>query len=312
MTGERLVLDDVRAPEAVCEQDFREQDFRAIVGMLDQGVIILRTDGHLTYINPAAMRIYGVHRNDDVVEIFNHFATAPCYYADGTRVPHELHPAALAFRTGAFTKQIYGVELPSGERRWLLTSGRLVNPDDPASDVLVSFSDITAERDELDRLIHQVNHDPLTGLPNRTVVLRRIAEALASTDRKRLRAVLFVDLDDLKSTNDTFGHEAGDDLLKAAAGRLRQSMGPADVVARHGGDEFVCLVYGNAGRDELDGRVGRLRDRLAEPVYIAKVLVPIRASIGIVDVDHDDRRSAEDILNDADRAMYAAKRARRR
>jgi diguanylate cyclase (GGDEF)-like protein len=123
--------------------------------------------------------------------------------------------------------------------------------------------------------------------------------------------VLFIDLDDLKSTNDTLGHEAGDELLNAAATRLRQAVGPVDVVGRLGGDEFVLLVFGDATRRELDRLVSRLRIRLAEPVHISSTTVPIRASVGIVEVGGDDARSAEEILRDADRAMYKAKRAGR-
>ncbi len=289
----------------------REHDFEAIVHMLDEGIIVMRRDGYLKYINPAAMRIYGVESRHAAVAILKQVAASPCYYADGTQVPHELQAAALAFHMGSFTKEVCGVELPSGERRWLLTSGRLLTPFDPVSDILVSFSDITAERQDLDRLIHQANHDPLTGLPNRTVVLRRIAEALASIGRRPLRAVLFIDLDDLKTTNDSLGHDAGDELLKAAAMRLQHSVGPADVVARHGGDEFVILICEEATHREFDEWLHRLRVRLAEPVDIADTSVPIRASVGIVEVDRDDRRSAEGILRDADRAMYKAKQARR-
>jgi diguanylate cyclase (GGDEF)-like protein len=123
--------------------------------------------------------------------------------------------------------------------------------------------------------------------------------------------VLFIDLDDLKTTNDTLGHEAGDELLRAAAARLRRAVGSGDVVGRHGGDEFVALVFGVASRDELDAVVDRLRLALADPVAIAGTTIPIRASMGLVEVDSDDPRTAEEILRDADRAMYMAKRARR-
>ena len=304
--GNQLIVREVSAPTVA-----RDRDFEAIVHSLDEGVILWRADGYLKYINPAGMRIYGLASHREAVDFFREAVASPCYYADGTRVPAELHPAALAFRTGAFSKQIYGVDLPNEQRRWLLTNGRLLHPEDPLSDILVSFSDITAEREDLNRLIHQAHHDPLTGLPNRTVVLRTIAEALLSTERRRLRAVLFIDLDDLKTTNDTLGHDAGDDLLNAAAARLRQSVGPSDVVARHGGDEFVVLLYGDASHPELDDWVCRLRARLREPASIAQTSVPIRASVGIVEVDRNDARSAEEILRDADRAMYKAKRAGR-
>jgi diguanylate cyclase (GGDEF)-like protein len=287
-----------------------EADFEAIVRSLDEGVIVFRADGYLKYINPAALQIYGLGSERHAAGFFEDAATSPCYYADGTRVPLEFYP--LAFRAGAaFSREIYGLEMPSGERRWLFLSVRPLNPVDPFSDVLVAFSDVTDERENFYRLIRRANHDPLTGLPNRAVVLRKIAKALESTDRRRLRAVLFIDLDDLKTTNDTMGHEAGDRLLNAAATRLRQSVGPADVVARHGGDEFVVLVCGHAKHHQLNAWICRLRARLAEPVTIAGTSVPLRASVGVVEVDRDDRRSAEEILRAADRAMYQAKRAGR-
>lgn len=284
----------------------------AVIESLDVGVMVLRNDGHIKLINAAAKHIYGLGRQAVTADSARRAVSAAVYDADGRPVPPELRPGPGA--VGAVvecSRQVYGVDMPNGERRWLRTRSRRLEPDDPDSDVLVSFSDITTEREDLDRLVYQANHDPLTGLPNRAFVLRRISEALASTECGRLRAVLFIDLDDLKTTNDTLGHEAGDDLLNAAATRLRQAVGSADVVGRHGGDEFVLLVYEDATRKRLDGLVSRLRVRLAEPVDIAETTVPIRASVGIVEVDRDDRRSAEEILRDADRAMYRAKRAGR-
>ena len=181
-------------------------------------------------------------------------------------MPPDLRPGSRARGAVEVSKQIYGVDMSDGRRTWLLTSALLLEPDMPAeSDMLVSFSDITSEREDLDRLIYQANHDPLTGLPNRAFVLRRITGALASSDCGRLRAVLFIDLDDLKSTNDTLGHQAGDDLLNAAAARLRQAVGPHDIVGRHGGDEFVLLIYCDTGREDLEALVSRLRARLAKP-----------------------------------------------
>jgi diguanylate cyclase (GGDEF)-like protein len=286
----------------------RQPDFEALVEILDDGVLIMRNDGFIKYINPAAMRIYGIGSRREATEFFRKLATMPCYYGDGTRVPPALHRAAMTFRRGAFSKEIYGIDLPSDERRWLLTSGRLLNPDDPLSDLVLSISDITAQRRDLDRLIHQANHDPLTGLPNRAVVLRRITEALASSGPRRLRAVLFIDLDDLKTTNDTLGHDAGDELLRAAATRLRQSVGRGDVVARLGGDEFVILMHGDLTDRELNVWLRRLRGRLWEPANIVGVSMPIRASVGIVEVQDGEQRAAEEILHDADSAMYRAKR----
>jgi diguanylate cyclase (GGDEF)-like protein/PAS domain S-box-containing protein len=301
----QIVLRDVSARMANLR-------FEAIMESLDEGVMVVRIDGRITLINAAAMRIYGLGAEAAPGDFAKQAAAAAVYDADGNPVPPDHRPAARAAgKAVECSGQVFGVDMPTGERKWMRTSARLLDSDDPASDVLVSFFDITAEHEDLDRLVYQANHDPLTGLPNRAFVLRKISEALASTDCGRLRAVLFIDLDDLKTTNDTLGHEAGDDLLNAAATRLRKAVGSTDIVGRHGGDEFVLLVYGDATRGELDDLVSRLRVRLAEPVDIAETSVPIRASVGIVEVARDDRRSAEAILRDADRAMYKAKRAGR-
>jgi diguanylate cyclase (GGDEF)-like protein len=290
-----------------------DRHFKSFLELLDDGIIVLRKDGTITYINPAAMRIVGLGPEHSAAEFARWTEALPIFDEYGTPIPPRVRPVARLFRTGvAYSKEVYGTELPNGERRWLLASGCLLNPDDPAhSEGLFSFSDITAERAAVERLVYQANHDPLTGLPNRGFVSRRISEALATSDGARLRAVLFIDLDDLKTTNDTLGHHAGDNLLGAAAARLRQAVGPSDVVGRHGGDEFVVLLFDETTRDELNALVDRLRVQLAEPVVIAETTTPIRASVGLVEVHHDDERAAEEILRDADRAMYKAKRAGR-
>jgi diguanylate cyclase (GGDEF)-like protein/PAS domain S-box-containing protein len=309
----QVVLRDVGAQKPARDPPHRAaHPFSALVELLDDGVVVLRKDGYIRFTNPAAMRIVGLRPEHPAADFARWTASLPIYDVNGEPVPPQLRPVAQLFRTGvAFSKQIFGTDLPNGERKWMLASGRLLNPNAPEdSDMLFSFSDITAERAELERLVYQANHDPLTGLPNRGFVLRRITDSLAATERW-LRAVLFIDLDDLKTTNDSLGHDAGDELLRAAAARLRQTAGPADVVGRHGGDEFVVLIFGTATRGELNALVERLRSRLAEPVVVADTTTPIRASVGLVEVHRDDERTAEEILRDADRAMYTAKRAGR-
>ena len=161
------------APQLTCYDSTgsnatRDQDFEAIVHLLDEGIVVMRADGRLKYMNPAARHMYDLGTARAAADFVRQVATSWCYNAAGERVLAEMHPAALAFRTGvSFTKQIYGMDLPNGERRWLVASGRPLCPGDCDSDVVVSFSDITEERQDLDRLVYQANHDPLTGLPNR-------------------------------------------------------------------------------------------------------------------------------------------------
>ena len=193
-----------------------------------------------------------------------------------------------------------------------MSSCRLLNPGLPGqSDMLLTFTDITKQRAAADELVFRATHDELTKLPNRASVLHRINKALVAPYGYRLLAVLFIDIDDLKTTNDTLGHPAGDDLLCATAQRLLRAVADADIVGRLGGDEFVVLVYGDATRRELHDVVARVRVELATPAVIGGTSTEIRASIGVVELADDEQRAADEILRDADLAMYEAKRARR-
>jgi diguanylate cyclase (GGDEF)-like protein len=204
---------------------------------------------------------------------------------------------------------VFGVDRFDGQRVWLSACYRLLNPDDAQdSAVLISFTDITAERTASERLAYEATHDSLTGLPNRAYVVTRATEALESGGHQVLAAVLFIDLDNLKTINDSLGHDAGDDVLRSAAQRLCRAVRSNDVVARLGGDEFLVLLIGQIARPDLDALADRLHATLSEPVVITGVTLRIGASIGIVVVENnDDPRAAGQILRDADTAMYEAK-----
>jgi diguanylate cyclase (GGDEF)-like protein len=157
---------------------------------------------------------------------------------------------------------------------------------------------------------HQAHHDDLTGLPNRTFLLRRASEALTEVARAGGRAgFLLLDLDRFKQVNDTLGHPVGDHLLKKVAGRLARSVRPGDVVARLGGDEFAVLLP--TVRDAAAARevAARLRTALAEPVELEGMSFEIEASVGIA-ICPDDATTVELLMQRADVAMYLAKERR--
>jgi diguanylate cyclase (GGDEF)-like protein len=159
----------------------------------------------------------------------------------------------------------------------------------------------------LEQIRHQALHDPLTGLPNRALILDRAEQMLGRARRELISAgALFVDLDNFKDVNDTLGHAAGDQILQAVAQRLTSALRETDTVARLGGDEFVVLVEGAALIDGPDAAASRILDVLQEPFQIAGSSVPIRvtASVGIA---IGDRSSAGELLRDADIALYEAK-----
>ena len=118
---------------------------------------------------------------------------------------------------------------------------------------------------------------------------------------------MFIDLDNIKNVNDGYGHHVGDAVIKMAASRLRATLRANDFVARHGGDEFVALLFGHADRDALENLSSRLHAAIALPMHVAGVTCSITASIGVAEVLADDPRDATEILQDADAAMYKAK-----
>ena len=163
------------------------------------------------------------------------------------------------------------------------------------------------------QLQHIAYHDPLTGLPNRVAFQERLERAVAETPAL---AVLFVDLDDFKLINDSFGHQAGDELLAAVAARLRRATRAEETVARHGGDEFLMLVPGSEGPDgelDLEGAryaaeavARRIRRALREPFFVSDVEIFVSATVGI-SVYPLDAPDTETLLKHADTAMYKAK-----
>ncbi|MEA2149145.1 MAG: hypothetical protein QOD69_975, partial [Solirubrobacteraceae bacterium] len=153
---------------------------------------------------------------------------------------------------------------------------------------------------------HRALHDPLTGLPNRTLLADRLTHALRRATRRGSVAVLFLDLDQFKLINDSRGHRAGDELLCAVATRLSAVMRPGDTVARFGGDEF-CVVCEDVGEGlEATGIAARIIEELGRPYMLESGEHFATASVGIALADGP-ARPAEDLIREADAAMYRAK-----
>lgn len=169
------------------------------------------------------------------------------------------------------------------------------------------FRDDTASRRFQKELMRRALHDPLTGLPNRALLLDRLSKGLARLQRRQESvAVLFVDLDGFKAINDRLGHQAGDAVLVAVAERLRAALRIQDTVARLSGDEFVVLCEGLPVQPTAGEIAQRLATALAEPVVLGTEHVLVSASIGIT-VTQDAGHDLEALLREADTAMYHAK-----
>jgi diguanylate cyclase (GGDEF)-like protein len=170
-------------------------------------------------------------------------------------------------------------------------------------------ADITRRKEAEERLVHDAFHDSLTGLPNRASLLEGLARLLRrskNSDEASLFAVLFIDLDNFKVVNDSLGHTTGDILLVAVGERLRNSLRPEDMIARLGGDEFTVLINEVAGVEDAEQVADRLLDELQEPFSVEGYELFTTASVGIV-VGNRDYEKPENLLRDADTAMYRAK-----
>jgi diguanylate cyclase (GGDEF)-like protein len=168
------------------------------------------------------------------------------------------------------------------------------------------------EREELQlQLAHQASHDTLTGLPNRAELDRTLRAALGRAERNGgAVSVLFVDLDGFKACNDRLGHAAGDHILRETAQRLRDAIRPGDVVARLGGDEFVIVAEGAPPGPDTISIGERIVDTVGQPFEFAGQAITIGASVGLAGCEHG-RATVDQLLSDADFAVYRAKAAGR-
>lgn len=205
------------------------------------------------------------------------------------------------------------ISTADGSYRWFLCRGLAVpGGGAPATRVVGSLTDVTERRSLEERLRHQALHDALTGLPNRSLFMDRLSQAMATAKRRPgySYAVLWLDLDGFKVLNDSLGHAFGDKLLVQVADRVRAHVRETDTAARFGGDEFALLLQDVDDVATLGTLARRLLDHLNEPYDLEGHRVVATASIGIATSATAYLRP-EDVLRDADIAMYKAKSTER-
>ncbi len=282
-----------------------ESKYRTLVEHSQVGVFIMRGDQY-TYANHAFAAMLGLV-DQDLVGISFREIMAP----EAVRVSEQRDRDRLAGLPVA----------PDFETCLLHRDGRRVHVRvsigpvslDGVEHMTGTVLDITRQREAEERLRFHATHDPLTGLPNRMLFNQRLAEAMLLSsqpqDRRRRRyAVLFLDLDGFKWVNDSLGHGAGDRLLVEIARRLEDCLLEHVLIARYGGDEFTLLPDGDCGHDRAV-EIARLVLKLFEqPFEVAGQQVFSAASLGIV-IGSTDYESPDQVLRDADTAMYRAKAA---
>ena len=198
----------------------------------------------------------------------------------------------------------------SGDYYWdYVTITPIVSDAGEITHYLAIQDDITIRKEQERRLIHQANHDSLTGLPNRLLALDRLKQAVARSKRESAKgALMYLDLDGFKEINDQHGHETGDRLLVAVAARLKDCVRETDTVARIGGDEFLVILQGLESMEHSAYLAEKIHSLFLEPVSIDNRQFAITVSIGITYFP-DDSRDPRELLRNADAAMYQAKQA---
>jgi diguanylate cyclase (GGDEF)-like protein/PAS domain S-box-containing protein len=280
------------------EVEESEARFRSLVQHASDVVMVI--DGHLrfSYLSPSVARLLGYQPDQ--------LAGVPL-----TRLLHiddVAHAAWLNSHDPLSGPQAVELRLRHANGEWLTME---VTVTDLRSDAAVEGIVLTG-RDVTDRkaleveLRHRALHDALTGLANRDLFIERIVQALGPHADLDTVAIVFIDLDDFKNVNDGLGHMVGDRLLVETARRLRGCIRSTDTAARLGGDEFAVLVTEIGGPKEMEILAQRILSGLGEPVIIEGQDVRVRATIGVA-TNQPDVNTAEQLLRNADRAMYAAK-----
>jgi diguanylate cyclase (GGDEF)-like protein/PAS domain S-box-containing protein len=179
--------------------------------------------------------------------------------------------------------------------------------------VIGTMLDVT-EHKKAEAKIHLLAYyDVLTNLPNRRLLLDRLNQALARAKRSHsFVALMFLDLDNFKQVNDTLGHDVGDELLKAVAGRLVACVRDTDTVSRQGGDEFIIVLTEIVEPQDVALVQDKILKSVSEPIYIQENELRITTSIGIAMCHANGPEDANDLMKNADKAMYEAKKAKRK
>ena len=267
-----------------------------------EGIYHTSPDGRLLVANPALARILGYDSPEQLMAAVNDVGTQ--VYVEPQRRADLLSALERDGSVRAFEFQVFR---RNGEVIWL--SVNCLAQRDAAGKTLYyegTLEDITDRRVYQAQIERQANYDALTGLANRTLLNTRLHQAIQrAAERRDEVAVAFIDLDQFKFINDTFGHELGDSLLQHMADRLRSCVRESDLVARQGGDEFVLLL--NSYRPEdLASVIQRVHAAIAQPWQAGRREFHVSSSIGVA-VYPSDGRTADVLLRNADAAMYKAK-----
>jgi len=268
---------------------------------LAEAVITVNAENRIAYLNPAAETLTGWTASEAVGK--------HCEQVLNAREESRRRTLCDSL-SGANIDDLakyWTLSLRSGERKIIRASFAHLDESRGSRDIVITLSDVTPERKLNEKIHYQATHDPLTRLPNRALLHDRLLQAILRIQRTgKYLAVLVTDLDDFKKVNDSLGHAAGDALLCTIAGRLIDCVGHEDTVGRRGGDEFVVILENLQDRESAFSIAENLAGAARKPQLILGHELFVTTSVGI-SLFPKDGETPEDLLRNADIAMYRAK-----
>lgn len=269
------------------------EQLRAILNNINDGAITIDPHGMIRMFNPIAANIFGYQEDEVVGKNISMLLTDIRTGEDGA-INTEVREAVGVRKSGA--------TFQAG-----LNVFKVENKDDPELVVITRY--ITERRQAEQRLIFLSQYDALTALPTRTLFHDRANQALARARREdKLVAIMYLDLDNFKSVNDSLGHDAGDQMLKAVVQRITSCLRDVDTVSRRGGDEFAIILESLPHIDYATIAAQKILDVMQQPFHLEGHDIYVTVSIGITIYPFDDK-DLNNLLRDADQAMYRVKQA---
>lgn len=303
VTRQNRRLVEQAAKEQSLQADLRRgrERFQSLVQNSVDVNMILGAAGQVEYESTAVQRVLGFRPEDRIGHSAFEFI-----HPDDLARSNELMSEVVRY-PGAMASGEFRVRHADGSWRWLEAVGKNLFDDPAVGGVVVNYRDITTRKTLENELRHQAFHDSLTGLANRALFIDRLDHALSLTRRNpRPLAVLFIDLDDFKTINDSLGHGEGDAILVSVAERLRGALRTGDTIARMGGDEFAVLVEDPPAATAPTDVADRLLAVLQAPFTHDGKELFVHASVGVA-VLTSRTQTADELLRNADVSMYMAK-----
>lgn len=278
----------------------QKEEFETIFNISRDGIAILDLDSNFLNFNEAYLQMTGFTREELL-----------CQSCIGLSIPEDHDRAIKALEVvmekGFLTNFEKTCVIKNG-KRIVINMAIALMPD--RQKILISTKDVTEAKAHEKKLQYIAHYDALTGLPNRVLLYDRMLQAMAQASRNRtIVAVVYLDLDGFKAINDLYGHDIGDTLLSILASRMKQTLRNGDTISRLGGDEFVAVFLNLKDHEECVPMLIRLLSVTSQSVVIDNIVMNVSASLGVSFFEEGNNLDPDQLLRQADQAMYQAKLA---